>query len=446
MCARPWWPGYLLAKNYCNMIDGLWKPVARITADSQYLDELKRTYANDPDVRVNKRSISFRRRVHFGPRAGNYSECATALVPVGHIHTDERRFQNRTDKYSRESVERIVRNFDPNRLDPVVVWQDPANNRIYMLSGHSRLQAHRQLAKETIPAKFFQGTEAEAIKFAKVDANRAATAETLAEDVRAYRMLRDGDTALNLAPLPRKELQERFKGNWQKLDNYTYLNPGGTLMQLLGNKETHDQFKYLLNRASTIGYIRKTYPQLTNAHEQELFHFWYNDPKGHELKPDDYVALVSKRVSRFDFRPEEPLSLDKVPTTGTEARADTRAAQQRIYELKELEKKLREKYNQARTKAEKDALAAEIRASLEERSRLERDLAIVLKTQTALFGLDGTNRQNELLRGAAIGLGVGYVAGMVVPGRLLPAALGLAAAWWAGEKEKEAANIGGFRK
>jgi hypothetical protein len=371
-------------------MNGLWKPTLKLQATADQVAQLKARYGDHPNVRYNRKSVAFRTAAafSFGPRtASNYGQCAVALVPVAEIRTDEARFQNRGTKYSEESVNRIVQAFDPNRLDPVVLWRDVKDGRVYMLSGHSRLEAHKRLQRATIPAKFFVGTEAEAIRFAKVDANRGATQENVAEDVKAYRLLRDGDPALGIAPHSKKDLQARFKGKWQKLDAYTYLNPNGTLMQVLAQPTAQDQFKYLANRAATIGLLRKQLPQLTNLHEEELVTYWWKSPKGHELSNDDLTQQVTRRVQRVDFDPTQPLSLERAPTTGTDARADTREAQQQVYQLRAEETKLRESLRQARTKAEKEALTNELMANIQERERLERGIRTALKSQTALFGV-----------------------------------------------------------
>jgi hypothetical protein len=373
-------------------MNGLWKPTIKLQAAPDQVAQLKARYGDHPDVRFNRKSVAFKSAAafSFGPRtATNYGQCAVALVPVAEIRTDEARFQNRAAKYSEESVQRIVQDFDPNRLDPVVLWRDAKDGRVYMLSGHSRLEAHKRLQQSTIPAKFFVGTEAEAIRFAKVDANRGATQENVAEDVKAYRLLRDGDPALNVAPHNKRDLQARFKGKWQKLEAYTYLNPKGTLLQVLAQPNAQDQFKYLLNRAATIGLLRKQHPQLTNLHEEELVNYWWKSPKGHELSSDDFAQQVTRRVQRLDFDPTEPLSMERAPTTGTDARADTREVQQQVYQLRAEETKLRERLRQARTKAEKEALTAEVMANIQERERLERGIRTALKSQTAMFGIGG---------------------------------------------------------
>jgi hypothetical protein len=311
---------------------------------------------------------------------------ATGIVnlKVSDINTDEKRFQNRLDAFSSESVRKIVDNFDPNKLDPVTVWKDPKDGKIYMLSGHSRLEAHRQLKRQTIPAKFFSGTEEEAIKFARVDANRGATAENLVEDVRAYRLLRDGGHGVN--PLPKAELKKQFR-NWQKLDAYTYLDPAGQFLEIMNNPDVKPQFPYIENRAMWVGEFRKSYPALTNAHETEIFDFFFKEPEGLKITKEDFYDKMTRRLARFDFDPAAPLLLKRDINTGTDARADTASAQRRIYDLQEENKKLRERLNRAVTREEKDALKNEITANLDEISRIERDLNLILKTQTALFGL-----------------------------------------------------------
>ena len=347
---------------------------------SEELESVKNQYEQTPGVRLNRKSVSLPDASLIQAGGGG-----VLSIPVQSIFTDTARFQNRDAEFSAESVERIVNNFDPNKFDPVTVWRDPANGKTYVLSGHSRLTAFKRLGKLNIPAKVFQGTEAEAIRFARVDANRGATAETLAEDIKAYKLLRDGGGGVE--KLTKKELAARFK-DAAKLDLFTYLDPKGLFVRTMSDPKLKDEAPFIINRSMWVGELRKLWGnKLTNSHEAEIFRYFYiTPPPGGVPVKDDFFALLQRKLGRFDYDPAEPLLL-LGGETGTQARADTKEAEKRINELERENKKLREQYNKANTQAEKQTLATYIKQNLDEIERIKTNLSLVLKNQTALFGI-----------------------------------------------------------
>lgn len=88
-------------------------------------------------------------------------------VPIGAITTDTKRFQPRNEKFDRGWVEQLKTTWDDNRLDPITLWRDPVTGENFVLAGHHRFQAAQELGRTSIPAKFFQGDEAAAIRFAE---------------------------------------------------------------------------------------------------------------------------------------------------------------------------------------------------------------------------------------------------------------------------------------
>ncbi len=213
------------------------------------------------------------------------------------IKLDPTRFQNRTDAFSELSAEAVARNYDPNKFDPVVLWRDPAQNgQAYMLSGHSRFEGMSRRGNLTIPARFFQGTEAEAIQFARVDANRAATAENLVEDLTAYRLMRDGDEARHLKPAKKSELAQAFKGKQSKLEAWSHLDAAGLFVSTLA-QDNRSEFPYLEKFALWVGQLRGRHAELTNTHESDYFNFFYSDTKNQRIARADFEALIEKRLA-----------------------------------------------------------------------------------------------------------------------------------------------------
>lgn len=324
--------------------------------------------------------------------AGNGKQTYTGviMVPIKAIYTDTNRFQNRDAEFSEASVQRIVDNFDENKMDAVTLWTDPKSGKIYMLSGHSRLEAHKRLKRTEILAKYFKGSEAEAIRFARVDANRSATAETVSEDVKAFKYERDTqkDTP--------ETLKKRWKERYAKLEAWSHLEKGGMFLDALDKQEG---FPYIQNKAMMVGQLRKHYPQLTNMHEREMFNFIYQNATGAKMDKDAFTARVSQIASRLDFDPSKKLHLEKSGPTGTEARADTAESQRRLYEVEAELQKLAERQRAAFTQSEKDSIKAERSRLMLEKERLERDIKKILHSQTALFGLVRKNKRRYTLIG-----------------------------------------------
>lgn len=308
------------------------------------------------------------------------------FYPTNRIYTDTKRFQNREAEFSEESVQRIVEGYDPNKLDPITVWKDPANGRVYVLSGHSRLEAHRRLQLKEIPARFFKGSEEEAIAFAKVHANRGTTAESLLEDIKAYKLLRDGDRKSGVEKQTQAELKKVFGNRLQKLEAYAYLNPKGLFLQTLNDPNVRAQFPYIENKATWVGQLRKAYPNLSDAHENELFDYLFKVENGLKISKDDFLSLMQRKLSRLDFDPREPLLLDKDPTTGTDARADTRAAQQRLYDIEKELADYRKRLKEANTAEEKAYFKQQITDLEEEYKRTDEGIRFLLRNQASLFG------------------------------------------------------------
>lgn len=322
-----------------------------------------------------------------GCPGGGSVDCFAIWFPLNQIHTDPSRFQNREGDYSEESVQRIVQNYDLNKLDPVTLWRDPNDGKAYILSGHSRLEAHIILKKSKLPARFFEGTEAQAVRYGRVDANRSATPETLLEDIAAFRLDRDGNEALNVSAMSREALKKKWGRDFNRLEMYSYLHPQGKFLNIL-RTDARKQFPYIENKAAWVGYLRKYYgaEKLTTQHENELFDYLFS-PKGLAITKDDFFQKVNNEVTRLDFDPSTPLYLDRSGNRGTDARADTAPAQKRLREIaRELEDN-RKRRRLANTQAEKSAIDQLSKRLLNEKTQLEQGIQTLLRSQTSLFGI-----------------------------------------------------------
>jgi len=238
-------------------------------------------------------------------------------LPIEDIFTRAESFQNRDEKFSKPTFDKIVsEGYDKNQ-EPVYVWLDPSDNKHYILSGHSRFAAAQFLHNrdgnlKTIPVKEFKGTYDDAIDYATIRSNRESKKESLKGDVRAY--VRATQRGYNKAELLKYFNPESYL---QKLRDLSYLNPKGRFMELLETPEAAS-FPYLERNAQWVGQLKRQLPQLTGAHENEFFNYFYTQgTDALKLKRDNFFNLVDRKVNRLDFNPDEPLNLQKsVSTSG----------------------------------------------------------------------------------------------------------------------------------
>lgn len=269
------------------------------------------------------------------------------ILKTNEIQADPARFQEREGAYSRQSVERIKNDYNPVRFDPIIVWKDPKDGKTYVLAGHSRLQTMRELKKSDLPAKYFEGTEKQAIDFAKIEANRGQTKPGLLADVGAFELSRDRGDA-------KKKLIDEFGSDRvNKLDAFTYLDKSGQFMKAMTDPAS-DSFPYIERWGRTIGQIRKEFPELTNRHETQIFDAVYKDPGMIDWHKADFRDLIEKQVTDMRWNSDHPLIFKKghIPVTGYRARADIGPTIRKIDDLNK-------RWKEAKTEEERTALRSE---------------------------------------------------------------------------------------
>lgn len=325
-------------------------------------------------------------------------QCFALNYPISSIHTDPKRFQNRKNAFSEISATNVAQNFDPNKFDPVVVWTDPKDSKVYILSGHSRHEGLIRRKVKTIPVRFFQGTETEAIQFAKVEANRSQERENLAEDIQAFRIMRDGDKAKRISPSEKQEIKRVFREKFNKLDHFSNLNPNGLFIQALSQNST--EYPYIERTASWLGILRKSNPRITNLMEDNCFNFFYADPQGKNIKiaKDDFMKLVNNRLSTMKSSEKLLFTQDGKTIDKAKSLIEDKLKGDGFKRLKEVNDLLKfmsdrlqttDRKLRVWTKEEEAYIKGELTTRLnEEKSRLERDLNY-LDEQKALFGLAG---------------------------------------------------------
>lgn len=320
-------------------------------------------------------------------------------ISLSKIHTDTKRFQNRMDAFSEASANSVAENYDPNKFDPIVIWKDPANNKLYVLSGHSRYEGMKRRGAKDIAARYFKGSEEQAIKFAKVEANRAANQESLIEDLAAYKLMRDGDESKGIKKLTKTELAKIFKGKVQKLDAYSFLSSGGLFVNAL-NQGTTSNYPYLERNAQWVGQLRNQHPVITNAGEDNIFHYFYSDKTGRNLKQskEEFFKLAVRKINQLGKG--EGVLFPECSSDGCAKVNDKETdpikgeSYKRLREVSEQLNAITEKLNsknpniRVTTDQEKKYLRDTAQRLQSEKEKIQRDLDIMDKSQSSLFGID----------------------------------------------------------
>ena len=243
-------------------------------------------------------------------RAAQYTGVKT--IPLSDLYTDEKRFQNRK-KLNEEIVENIVKNFKPTDLDPLVVWYDKKQGKTFVLAGHHRFEALKRLKHKNVPVKFANDdypTEADAIRYAKEISNANRTLEEPYERAAIYRKYREEGYS-------EKEINDKaaLEGkNRSYILNLSCLNPKGATMSTLV-QFSQTQSKADKNEservADWIGQARRNAPELTDAHEKEMFDFLMNK-EASKRTTTKVKFLEYVRACWNPFEPTAPLNLARM--------------------------------------------------------------------------------------------------------------------------------------
>ena len=226
------------------------------------------------------------------------------------IITDPGRFQGRETDFSSDTVKAIVaKGYYDRSASPIKVWWDDLKDKYVVLAGHSRLAAWDRIhtrydLSRTIPVIVFQGDEDDAMDYAIIESNRKSTEEGIASDLRAYRRAVESGKS-------KKYLLSVFKpeSKLAKLQKLIHLNPKGRFIEMLSGTSALS-FPYLDRNAQWVGDMRSQLPQLSDAHELELFKYIYDGGKGLKLDKAQLYKVVNDRVNRIDFDPTAALNLE----------------------------------------------------------------------------------------------------------------------------------------
>jgi len=249
------------------------------------------------------------------PVKGNERFSKVKNIPRDQITTDAKVFQGRQEEFAKATVDKIVSEGYDKSQDPIIVWFDPGREKYVVISGHSRWRASEILynqgdaSLEYMPAKVFIGDKDDAIDYAIIESNRSGMSEGLKSDIAAYK--KAASKGLN-----KKELLRYFKPEsyLSFLKDLAELSINGRFLEYL-DTSSEASFPYLRRNASWAGTIRRMYPQLSDAHEIEIFDFLYKSDKGLKSSKEILFNLIEKKIMILDFDSVKPLNLTNLPSS-----------------------------------------------------------------------------------------------------------------------------------
>ena len=318
-------------------------------------------------------------------------------IPLSKIRTKPEWFQNRAEGFSTRSVDNIVNAvrsgaFSWGAFDPITVWESPGGD-LFVLSGHSRTEAFTRLQAagaqsggrdfSRIPGKIQRGISEQEAKRLAMESNTLATKESDLERAAYYRRLRltDGLTGKDLDQAAR-----RMEGrNANQILALSYLSPQGkTLAALTALQEAEDQSRGIMaNVARWIGNARRSFPQLTDGHENELYDFLiagraYGTAKGQISNEREFMdrlqAVIGRRTTFGVFDQAQPLNIlnlaSKSPVEQTYDAQLEEARQNILDQERELKRKTAEYASRNASEEKIKELTAGLEAGLR-RARIE---------------------------------------------------------------------------
>ena len=382
---RPKSEGYAPLKSEKDTIvstfDDLWNRVsAFFTHESQnpFIEQVEKEQQAHPEHPKGREKFS-----------------ETRYVDRREIITDSKSFQGRQKEFSKETVEKIVSEGYDKSQDPIIVWKDQEKQKYIVISGHSRWKASEILYEKgdeslrMMPVKVFIGDKDDAMDYALIESNRSGTGEGLKSDLVAYK--KAASKGFNKEYLLRYFKPESYLS---LLKDIAMLNPAGRFIEYL-DSASEQSFPYLKRNAQWIGTLRRIYPQLTDAHENELFDYIYKSGSGLKTSKDTLFKLMDRKLMTLDFEREKPLNLHNLPSSN----AYSDPLKEKIKEIEnEIEKLERERrYNEdliVRAKQEEKMEMVEkiknrvsdlnkiILRKIEEKQRTEKMIAEVEKEVT----------------------------------------------------------------
>jgi hypothetical protein len=289
--------------------------------------------------------------------------------PVKNLNVDHKRFQNREEEFSEESVQNIIKavqegTFKKAKFDPIRTWKDPKDGKTYVLAGHSRTEAFKRLqtilekgelsdkAKEnlkaqgiqdfkSIPSKDMSGeSEQDAINYAKDESNKMGTEETELARAKRWKEKRNEGKS-------EKAIREELKGSTtQQL--FSYLKENGYAWDAIKavQKSTDEGNKRrVFQIGEFLGEVRRRYPFLNDSHENEMFEYLTSGNGTKITSRPEFVQRLDNVINNVAFQAdvEQPLNLNNKVSRGSNEQEAIDARDEVLTRMKSLERERADK-------------------------------------------------------------------------------------------------------
>lgn len=248
---------------------------------------------------------------YYTPKPTEQGKNAVVNMPISKIFIDKKRFQNR-EQLNDNVVQNIISNFDATKFDAIIVWHDDIEKKYFILAGHHRFEAIKQLKHKNIATKIANYTEAQAKHYAIVESNSNRTLEQPQERAKVYRnMLKSGSTKAQA--LVEANKNEGKNGNY--IFNLAQLDPNGMVIQAikqLGHTPDKQNATILEKITDWIGEARRK-DLLTNAHEKEMFDFLNDKEQSKRFTTKaEFLQKIYALISDLYFEKNQPLNLKRL--------------------------------------------------------------------------------------------------------------------------------------
>lgn len=353
---------------------------------------------------------------------GGSSTLNVTDVPVNIIGLYLEKFQNREAAYSAESVARIMEaahsgTFRFEEFDPVLLWKAP-DGKLYMLSGHSRLEAFKRLCADgfqdfcAIPSKIISVSEAEAADIA-LRSNTLSTKEKDTERAMFYRkQLIAGRSYRDVI-----EAAKKAEGsNANRIVAYAFLNPDGKAFVALKSLEAGDPTSQTIIKAIAqwIGEARMKFAMLTDMHENEMYDYLVNGAFGKVYKrKEDFLRkiaqVIQQRTTFGEFDSTASLNLYNAAAKNFSEHQYDNMVDELKQKLRDLDETIKAKTADYKSRG---ATSAQIYSLLQNdyayKSRLSNELTVLLQRKSQIVN----QPQTASLFGSRI---AGYDKGYTAP-------------------------------
>jgi site-specific DNA-cytosine methylase len=229
------------------------------------------------------------------------------LLPMPDINTDPERYQVRSDGSAvgvdEEFVADAVANYDPQAVNPIEVWKDPKDGKFYVIDGHHTREIESRVGKKQAVVKVFTGTEAEAIAASKKRNDQRRGNDIIAQAGVIRDLRATGATKKAIAA----EAKSNYRQNAPTVLALSHLNPAGRLMDAmrLFKGASDVAANDLLKIAKWIGEVRGRNPNLTDAHEGEMFDYLRKQMGEASAKNEpEFIRYIEDRIGglgMFDY-------------------------------------------------------------------------------------------------------------------------------------------------